>query len=338
MRQNDTISVQSVNVVEQQGDTQVHKSAPTPRQILSWLPKNATPAQQDSAIQRYIKPQKIRWSNQPDTLHLPGLGKGTSYRDTELSLYYRENFFSNDTLYHPELRGGQIGVAGEPVPYNVANDNLITSLLLGCFILAAIAFANSRRFILHQVKKFFYAPREQSTMIETSGELQFQLFLMLQTCLLSAILYFFYIRATIGNTFSLEHYQVIGIYAGILVVYFIFKTFAYWACGLVFFDKRRLQNWLNSFMLLTSLEGVMLFPIVMLKTFFNLSTQNMIICTIGIVGIFKLLSFYRAYLIFMYRNGGFLHIFLYFCALELTPLLALWSVLKVVSSYLEINF
>ena len=60
-----------------QADTAVHhRTVLTPKMVLSWLPRNATPAQQDSAIQAHFKPSEIRWSSRPDTLHLPGHNRG----------------------------------------------------------------------------------------------------------------------------------------------------------------------------------------------------------------------------------------------------------------------
>ena len=77
---------------------------------------------------------------------------------SDLPQYYREGFFSKDSMFHPELQGGRYGVAGDPVPYSVRNDNIITSLLLACFIFAVIAFANARRFIIRQAKDIIYLP------------------------------------------------------------------------------------------------------------------------------------------------------------------------------------
>ena len=149
----------------------VHTGELTPRKVLSWLPRNATPAQQDSMIRAHIKPSEIRWSTMPDTLHLPGHPAGKSFRDVSLPQYYRESFFSKDSLFHPELRGGRMGVSGDPVPYSVSGDNFVTSLLLLCFVLACVAFAQSREFILRQLRKFFYTPRFGTTEIsETSTE------------------------------------------------------------------------------------------------------------------------------------------------------------------------
>ena len=69
----------------------VHTGELTPRKVLSWLPRNATPAQQDSMIRAHIKPSEIRWSTMSDTLHLPGHPAGKSFRDVSLPQYYREN-------------------------------------------------------------------------------------------------------------------------------------------------------------------------------------------------------------------------------------------------------
>ena len=87
-----------------------HTGELTPKQVLSWLPKNATPAQQDSMVRAHIKPCEIHWSEMPDTLHLPGHQPGKSFRDVSLPQYYRESFFSKDSLFHPELKGGRLGV------------------------------------------------------------------------------------------------------------------------------------------------------------------------------------------------------------------------------------
>ena len=122
-------------------DTIEHKPAKpqTPYQVLRLLPKDATPAQQDSAIQAWFQPGEIHYSTRPDTLHLPGHGIGKSLKDVNLPQYYREHFFSDNTYLHPELDGGRYGVAGDPIPYTTKNDNIITSMLLVCFVLTLVA-------------------------------------------------------------------------------------------------------------------------------------------------------------------------------------------------------
>lgn len=315
------------------------REQPTPAQVLKWLPKNATPAQQDSAVQANIKPSEIHWSGRPDTLHLPGHSVGKSFRDTSLPQYYRESFFSESPLFHPELSGGRQGVAGDPVPYTIAGDNLITGLLLGCFILAMVAFAQSRRFIARQAKKFFYVPRSKMTVIsETSTELRFQLFLVLQTCLLFSLTYFFYTLTSVGRTFILEQYQIVGIYAGVFALYFFIKAMLYAIVHWVFFSRRDNELWMKSYLFLISTEGILLFPLVMLQVYFNLPLETAFVYSIIVIALVKLLSLYKEYIIFFRRKGAFLQIILYFCGLEVMPFLALCGVLMMISNYLKVNF
>ena len=315
------------------------KKQPTPAQILSWLPKNATPEQQDSAIQANIKPSGIHWSNMPDTLHLPGQPVGKSWRDVNLPKYYKESFFSNSPWFHPELSGGRLGVAGDPVPYTIAGDNLITGILLSCFILAMVAFAQSHKFIMRQAKNFFYVQHGETTMItETSGELRFQFFLMLQTCLQFSLLFFLYARSVVSDTFIVEQYKVVGFFSGVILVYFLLKLLSYTIANLTFFDKKTNEQWIKSFLFINSVEGLLVFPVVMLVVYFGLALKTAFIYTAIVVILLKLLSLYKTYIIFFRQKGTFLQDILYFCALEVMPLLTLWGVLTAINGYLKINF
>ena len=313
---------------------------PTPAQVLSWLPKNATPEQQDSAIQAHIKPSEITWSQQPDTLHLPGQTAGHSWRDVNMPKYYRESYFTGKPWFHPDLFGGRLGVVGDPVPYGIARDNVITAMLLFCFILAAVAYAKSKRFILRQAKDFFRPPHSDKTtsITETSSELRFQFFLVLQSCLLFALIFFFYVQLRVTDTFIIDQYQVIGVFAAIIIVYTLVKAVAYSVTGWVFFDRRSNDLWMKSFLFLLAMEGVCLFPIVMLRAYFELSVQTTLVSTAIVLGIFKLLALYKSYLIF-FRNGGHsLQIFLYFCTLELMPLAMLIGALMLTTANLKVDY
>ena len=173
---------------------------------------------------------------------------------------------------------------------------------------------------------------------QTSSEVRFQFFFVLQTCLLVALGYFFYSKASISDTFTIEQNWVICIYAGYVMSYCLIKALLYTIAGLVFFDKKKNEQWLKAYLFLLSCEGVLLFPVVMLLSYFDLSLQVAVIYTIIVLVLVKILSFYKSYLIFFKRNGLFLQIILYFCALEVVPLSALWGGLVLISHYLKINF
>ena len=312
----------------------------TPAMVLSWLPRSATPAQQDSAIQSRFKPKEIRWSNRPDTLHLPGHDKGHNLLDTKLPQYYREGFFSKDSLFHPELPGGRYGVSGDPVPYSVHGDNILTSLLLICFIIAVISFSNARAFILRQAKSLFYLPHEGTTEVtETASEFRFQAFLVLLTGILISLLFYFYTIDTFGDTFVLKsQYHLIAIYLGMTIAYLVLKMLLYSLVNIIFFDSKRNGQWMKALLFITSLEGVVLFPAVILHAYFNMGTQATMFYVALALLFIKLLTFYKSYIIFFRRNVVKLQIILYFCTLEIIPLLALGGAMVLTANSLKINF
>ena len=312
----------------------------SPWDIIKTLPATATPWQQDSAIRANYKFPQVDWAHYHNPLRTPTT-KPTGFGKMNLSkpLYYSHSLVQPDSIYRPEYATYRQGVAGDPVPYSIANDNLISSVLIACFVFALIAIAQSGGFIRRQFKNFFYTQREGTTEItETSGELRFQLFLLLQTCLLFSLVFFFYTGNYAGTSFTVPQYLTVGIYTGVLLLYFGVKALLYAVVNWIFFDKKKNEQWNKSMLFLSSIEGIALFPMVMLSVYFNLSLQTTIAYTAIVVILVKLLAFYKSYLIFFQKTSVFVQSFLYFCALELMPLGSLWGVLVLTDNYLKINF
>ena len=132
--------------------------------------------------------------------------------------------------------------------------------------------------------------------------------------------------------------MLLAIYFGIIAVYFIVKLILYSFVNNVFFDNKKNVQWIKSQMFLESIEGMALFPSVMLYAYFDVSIGNTLIYLAFIVALVKLLTFYKCYSIFFGKISAFLQIILYFCALEMIPLITLWESLVMTGNYLKINF
>ena len=275
-----------------------------------------------------------------DTLHLPIPAKGHSSLDVQLPQYYREGFFSKDTLFHPELPGGRLGVAGDPVPYNIHNDSVITSILLCFFILTVVAYANTHEFMNRQLKKFFYVPNDASLeVIETGTELRVQLFMVLLSCVLLSLLYYLYVIHYVGDTFILKsQYFLIAIYMVMMVGYFTVKWWLYTFVNTVFFGSKKNKHWLKAKLFISSMEGVVFLPVLLLQAYFDITEKNVVIYFVVVLIFVKILTFFKCYVAFFRRNVVKLQIILYFCALEMVPLLAFWGALDYVTDSLKINF
>ena len=86
------------------------------------------------------------------------------------------------------------------------------------------------------------------------------------------------------------------------------------------------------------MEGLLLAPFVLLHVFGGLSLQIALIGVASVIFLAKILTFYKCYLIFFQRLGAIMQIFLYFCALEMIPLVVLVGLLETFNEYLKINF
>ena len=311
----------------------------TPYQVLRLLPKDATPAQQDSAIQAWFAPEEIHYSERPDTLHLPGEGIPRDLKDVQLPTYYRENFFSNDSLYHPELDGGRYGVAGDPVPETLSNDSLISWLLILCFLLMTLAFSRISGFFGRQIKDFFYLQKGEHSVEETGDEINFQVIFSIITCFTCSLLYYLYVLTMVDNTFvfSTEH-LLLGVIFLVMAAYFLLKFLLYTIVNNIMFDGSRNKKFLTTLIFLISMEGVLLFPVLLLCTYFQFPIHNAAIYTFLVVFFFKILIFYKTYVIFFAQKALYVQIFLYFCALEMVPLLSLWGGLAVIVNHLRVIF
>ena len=231
------------------------------------------------------------------------------------------------------------GVSGVLAPYAASTDNVIAALLLGCFVMAMVAFSLSRNFIERQIKSFFRVSRSKELAIETNEEMRFQTILIAQTSLLGSILYYLFARDLGGGRLPNDtQLGAIGCFFGVFVAYFLFKYLVYGFVNWVFFDRKNNGQWRRTQVFLSSLEGVLLFPIVLLLVYFSLSLHAALIYTLIVMLCVKMLAFYKSYSIFFKRMGASLQIILYFCALELMPLMVLWGVLFITDNYLIINF
>lgn len=184
------------------------------------------------------------------------------------------------------------GVSGIPAPYAVSNDNVIAAMLLGCFVMEMVAFSLSRNFIERQVKSFFRVSRSKESMVEADGELRFQTILVAQTSLLFSILYYFFVHELrTGKLSSGSQLGAIGCFFCVFIAYFLFKNLIYGFVNWVFFDRKNNGQWRRMQVFLSSLEGVLLFPIVLLQVYFSLSLQAAMIYTLFVILFIKMLAF-----------------------------------------------
>ena len=245
-------------------------------------------------------------------------------------------FFSKDSLSYTKVY--LPGEAGDPVPYTMRSDDVLVCLILLCFIMAIGILSHSRQAIFHQLREFFHIPRAES--LDDNMPSKLALFaLNVQTSLLFGITYYYYTTHYVAENYSLDsHYELMAIYFGVFMAYFLTRTAIYKIVNTVFFDSKKNGQMAWSLVFIAALEGVAFFPALVMQVYLDFSMQSVVYYFIFVVVIAKLMTFYKCWVIFFRQIGICLQIILYLCALEIIPLLILWGVLVTITNELKVIF
>lgn len=328
------------NIHVPSGDSVAHVYSPrTPYQVLRMLPADATPEQQDSAIQANFRPAEIHYSGCPDTLHIPGHKVSRPAKFEDMPVYYKETFFSKDSMFQAEYRGIRNGVPGVAMPYSMRTDPYITVILLACILISTLTVNKISHFILYRCKTLFYNSPTRSTEKETTNEVYAQLMLNMMCAMLTSFFMFSCAEHFISDTYILPtQYHLMGILLVMILGYKLFKAIAYFMVNTLFWGGKRNLHYIKDNMFLGSIESLLLLVMVMIQIYFELHVIYTVFCFVFIQIIVKLLTFYKCYVIFFNQRGGYFHFFLYLCALEIAPLAVLWTAVFRAVNILKVNF
>lgn len=237
------------------------------------------------------------------------------------------------------VTGYDIGVAGDAVPYSVGNDDVVSVLMLVCLIVVIISVNSSSKFIIRLFRNFFYAPHDSQVITETSSELRFQIIMSLIDVFLLGIASYIYATDTIVRPLvSINKYGLMGIMMGMFLGFFMLRWLMWSMVNITFFDGKKNTQWSRHQLFMTAMEGLLMLPLVIALVYFNISVEKGLIYFLAILILNKIVTFYKCWSIFFKQNGGVLQTFLYFCALEITPLLAFCGAWVGLTNYLKVNY
>ena len=255
--------------------------------------------------------------------------------------YLNQGFFSKDSLLcTTQAHSSSFGMPGTLVPYSLRSDNTISVILLVCFCLIIILGTHSYGLFTRQLKILFRAPRENSdTVRETSGEVNVMMTFVTICSLLLGISANLYFMELFNPHFLIDTNAIIVfILSALFLFYFLVKWFFQIQINLVFFGGKKNIQFMKSQVFMTACCSILLYPIVMLLVYFDLSIKSAVFyfCIIGIS--YEILTFYKSWIIFFRQKGLFLQNILYFCALEIIPILTFVSAMVMIVNRLKINY
>jgi hypothetical protein len=258
----------------------------------------------------------------PDSL--PLLYRGSEHTD---SLLAADSLLFNDK---PLTDGRFTGMKAQALPQALFRNDGVSIALLSCFLLILLFLAHSWQ-QLRQRLRLFFMPKQSSSSASHTDAKTFELVHFMLGCQLSliiALLFYSYADANLSvNLINLPPLALLGIYAAVAMLTLIVKQRLYHFVHSTFFTKAERRRWYEAFSLLFIFESLVLFPLALLSVYFDLALEKVSIILIGVLFFVKILLFFKAFSVFFGKIKGCLHLFVYFCALELLPLLLAWGVL-----------
>ena len=258
------------------------------------------------------------------------MNQWTVYNDSISAL---QNSITEKICIPPSNKGMQ----GEPIPYKLYSDgNIILALAIG-FLLIVVAIQNNNKSIWRMFKNCIITPGRNNLFDNGSNQAYVlpTLLLCLTTTIMCGLLTYHYCSYALPDFFNAaNHMAMIGVYTGMYLSFLILKWIIYAIIDWIFFDKERRKLWHKTFFNIISSIGIVLFAtavyIIFIDSEFHFSSTIILI----IILLSKILLFYNCIKYFFRHFYGYLHLFLYFCTLEIIPDLVLWKSLGLVNSIL----
>lgn len=252
-------------------------------------------------------------------------------------MFYEQSMFPQADCYHPEVKFRYSGMPAEPLPYRMRSDDGVTGLLLCCFVMTMLIFARNKKYIRQQVQDFFFGRinRQSLFSVTTGREMRHTLFLHMQTGLLTGLFAFSYTLSVCDMFMApVSHFVLLGIYVVCCWCYLGIKQLLYTFVNWIFFDKEQRIAWMKAYSFLISAEGLLFFPLALVTVYLDLHPHNVILWFCLLMGLAKLLLFYKTFSIFFPNFYGLLHLIVYLCALEILPACTLWKALTLTNNIL----
>lgn len=219
-------------------------------------------------------------------------------------------------------------IAGESQPYLLRTDDGVAGALLLLFISCLMIAVYAKRYLGNTIKHFFEKKRH-NTIFEDSDDAQMRgrSLLILQAAVALGILLFNHFHAdTLSSLERIPTLILLGANIAICYVLLLGKIFIYNSVNRTLFSPEQRRSWHEGYVLILMCAGLLLMPVAILSLYSQIDVNTQLRFVI-LIGIFcEILLFYKTFRTFFNNGLGYLHLILYFCALEITPYLILWSI------------
>ena len=265
-----------------------------------------------------------------DTLCLPEQPASTSLTVEDLVSFDDCSFFAGDTLLHAEVPYRPYGFVATSTPYHLRYDGWSGLVLLLCLLLAVSLVLRLRkkfREILRGV--FFPIPgKMDEPLVDDPLRYSTRLVAVCLFSLTAAIITFTYTQYNVEYYLFNETPYILFIAFFVLwLAYFLTKRLAGNFVNWIFFQREKIFTCQRAYTFFYAAGALLSLVLAVVVMYLPVSMEEVLLMTLCLVFLVKILLFFKTYQLFFPKLYGTLHLIVYFCTLELMPLLVLVQLL-----------
>ena len=243
--------------------------------------------------------------------------------------------FSDDSLLHAEVPYRPFGFGTTATPFRFRDNAWSGLLLLVCLLLAGSLVMRLRKKFKELLRAVFLPIPGKTDEPLVDDPLRYSTRLI-AICLLSltaAMVTFSYTQHEVDYyAFPETPYILFGAFFLLWMVYFLVKKMMADFVNWVFFRSEKIFTWRRAYTFLYVAEAMLFLPVALAVVYLPIPHEIVLFLVIGLIILVKILLLFKSYQIFFPKLYGSLHLIVYFCTLELMPLLVIQQVLTYAES------
>lgn len=251
------------------------------------------------------------------------------------------SYFAGDSLLHTEVPYHPYGFSTASTPFRLRHDGWSALLLFLCLLLTASLVLRLRKSFRELLRGVFFPIPGGTDAPVLNDPLRFstRLIAVSLLSLAAAVVTFSYTQSwTDYYTFPETPYILFFAFLVLWIAYFVVKRLMINFINWIFFREAKIFTWQRAYTFLYASEAMLLFVFAVVVAYLPVSPSEMLLWVIILVFFFKIVLLFKTRLIFFPKMYGTLHLIVYFCTLELMPLLVMQQILNYSGHFLAANF
>ena len=236
----------------------------------------------------------------------------------------------DSSLMHTEIAYKPFGFEATATPFRIRFNEWSGLLLLVCLILAASLILRLRK-NFGEVLQGVFLPipgKKEEPLVDDPLRYSTRLIAVCLLSLTAAMVTFTYTQYEVEYySFPETPYILFAAFFLLWIVYFLMKRMMSSFVNWIFFRKEKIFTMHRAYTFLYVVEAMLSLVFAMAVVYLPIPHDKIMILAFAVIIFVKILLLFKTYQIFFPKMYGTLHLIVYFCTLELMPLLVIQQVL-----------